>query len=253
MEIDWLTVAAQIVNFLILVYLLKRFLYQPVMTAMARREQGIAERLEEAWQREQKAEEKARSFEEKSAELERRRQELIAQAREDAEKERNQWLDQARAELAEQRETWRSDLEREKQDFLKALQRQVADVIQAVARKCLTELADAELEQQMVRSFLARLQSLDEEDRRALAVSAGNMQILTAFPLPDELCGRVEEALHRQIGEHIATRFSLSADLVCGIVLKTEEQELGWNIADYLQALARRIDEALIPTQRAKD
>ena len=45
MDVDWITVSAQIVNFLILVWLLKRFLYRPVLNAMNRREQRIHQRL----------------------------------------------------------------------------------------------------------------------------------------------------------------------------------------------------------------
>ncbi len=48
MAIDWITVSAQIVNFLILVWLLKHFLYQPIIRAMDRREQRVSERLNEA-------------------------------------------------------------------------------------------------------------------------------------------------------------------------------------------------------------
>jgi len=48
MEINWFTVIAQIVNFLILVWLLKRFLYKPVLKAIAEREQKIASRLDAA-------------------------------------------------------------------------------------------------------------------------------------------------------------------------------------------------------------
>ncbi len=48
MLINWFTVLAQIVNFLILVYLLKRFLYGPIIRAMQEREKKIARRLQDA-------------------------------------------------------------------------------------------------------------------------------------------------------------------------------------------------------------
>jgi len=70
MNIDWLTVAAQVVNFLILVYLLKRFLYKPVIAAMDRREARIRDRLEKAREREQEAQSRAESYESAQAELE---------------------------------------------------------------------------------------------------------------------------------------------------------------------------------------
>ena len=45
MQVDWITTIAQIINFLVLVYLLKRFLYGPIVSAMIHREAHIAERV----------------------------------------------------------------------------------------------------------------------------------------------------------------------------------------------------------------
>ena len=106
MQIDWLTVIAQIVNFLILIWLLKRFLYQPVINAMDRREQRIAERLHNAELREQAAADTRLDYQHKIEALEQDRDALIKQAREAAESERRVLLDEARNEVAEKRSHW---------------------------------------------------------------------------------------------------------------------------------------------------
>ena len=62
MQIDWLTVSAQLINFLVLVWLLKRFLYRPVMDAMQRREQHIAARIGAAEQQEGLADQRERRY-----------------------------------------------------------------------------------------------------------------------------------------------------------------------------------------------
>ena len=48
MSIDWFTVAAQIINFMVLVWLLQKYLYKPVLNAVRKREQKIAGQLSEA-------------------------------------------------------------------------------------------------------------------------------------------------------------------------------------------------------------
>jgi F0F1-type ATP synthase, subunit b len=68
-SIDWVTVIAQTANFLVLVYLLKRFLYSPVLEAMDQREQRVKDRLEHAQQRENDAEQQAQAHEEAIEEL----------------------------------------------------------------------------------------------------------------------------------------------------------------------------------------
>lgn len=99
MQIDWITVIAQIVNFLILAWLLKRFLYQPVINAMDQREQLVMQRLTEAEQREQLADQKALQFEQQKSELEQQQQTLIADAREQAEVQKQKMLEAARDEV----------------------------------------------------------------------------------------------------------------------------------------------------------
>ncbi|MCF8123589.1 MAG: hypothetical protein K9K34_14360, partial [Desulfarculaceae bacterium] len=73
MLIDWFTVAAQVVNFLILVWLLKHFLYDRIIKAIDQREADIAARSEEA---EAKQDAAAR----KESELAQRRRELEEQS-----------------------------------------------------------------------------------------------------------------------------------------------------------------------------
>ncbi len=48
MLIDWFTVGAQALNFLILVWLMKRFLYKPILNAIDAREKKIAAELADA-------------------------------------------------------------------------------------------------------------------------------------------------------------------------------------------------------------
>ena len=67
MLIDWFTVLAQIINFLILIYLLKRFLYGPIIRAMEEREKKMVADQDRAKNAEKEAERM-------SSELERERQ-----------------------------------------------------------------------------------------------------------------------------------------------------------------------------------
>ena len=55
MSIDWITVVAQIANFLVLVWLLKRFLYRPILDGIDAREAEITRRMAEAGEAQKKA------------------------------------------------------------------------------------------------------------------------------------------------------------------------------------------------------
>jgi F-type H+-transporting ATPase subunit b len=253
MEIDWITVSAQIVNFLILVWLLKHFLYQPIIRAMDRREQHISEQLNEAQERESKADEKAHHYQNKSDELERRRDEILDKARAEAEQQKKQMLDEARTEVVETREHWQRQVNQEKEEFLGNLRRQAVDAVQCIARKALLDLADAELEERIIHSFLGRLKSLDKDARKALSDTAEPLRITTAFELDSAMRGRLTRAVHEHLADGINVDYTHSPDLLCGIELTSGGRRLSWNLADFTEELTARIEEAFSPTESAKD
>jgi len=248
MTIDWITVSAQIVNFLVLVWLLQRFLYRPVMNAMERREERITGRLREAQEREQKADKAAADFRQRREELDAERQKLLRQARADAEDEKRQLLEEARAEVAQAREQWQHQVAAEKQEFLDALRRDAARSIQAVAAKAIGDLAGVPLQDQIIATFLEQLRSLDADARKTLAQESGAVQVATAVELDSTARGRVTRAIHEQLAADIDVDYMQADKLVCGIVLKRGGQRLGWNLADYLEELGERVEEAFSPT-----
>lgn len=245
MTIDWITVSAQIVNFLILVWLLQRFLYRPVIRAMDQREQRIADRLNEARDREQAAEEESRRYQRELDKLEQQREKILAQAREDAEGQNRQLLEEGRDKAAAAREAWQRQVDREKEEFLSNLRRRSAEAVQEMTHKVLTELADTDLEARIADRFIGRLGSLDEESRQAFADSDdGTVNIASAFDLDSTVRGRLTQAVHEHLAKELEVEYSQSDDLLCGIVLDHKGRRLSWNIADYLDELTDRVESA---------
>src|SRR5512147_2412030 len=96
MLIDWFTVGAQALNFLILVWLLKRFLYQPILHAIDAREKRIAAELADADAKKAEAQKERDAFQQKNEELDQQRDELLRKATDEAQTERQRLLDEAR-------------------------------------------------------------------------------------------------------------------------------------------------------------
>lgn len=245
MEIDWITVSAQVVNFLVLVYLLKRFLYGPIIRAMDSREQRISTRLEEAQAREQDAEDKADAYERKREELEKQKDERLEQAQRDAEAKRKKMIEEAREEVEQMRQEWRDDLEREKREFLRKLRDEAQRQITQVLRHVLDDLAERELEQEIVRVFIKRLAQLDEETRALLGEHDGALEVLTAFELDADNQRAMNDALAEVAGEGAAIEFKRSDDLTCGIALRAGGRKIAWSVDEHLDALEERMQETL--------
>ena len=245
MAIDWVTVSAQIVNFLLLVWLLKRFLYQPVLSAMDRREQDIAERLGAALNREQQAEAKIQQYEEKSTALEQSCSEILNAAEAEAGQQKKAMFVAARQQVAASREQWQRQVDEERQAFLEELRSSTAETIQAIARKALRDLANAGLEEQIVEGFMTQLQTLNKNDRQLLLDAAGPVHINSTFQLDSRLRSRLTRTIHQQLRSNIKVTYGEGQALLCGIELRCGSRRLGWNLADYMQELQVGIHEAL--------
>jgi len=246
MDIDWVTVTAQVVNFLVLVYLLKRFLYAPVLAAMQRREERIADRMDTAEERERTAAEAEASFRESARELEQRRDDLLREARQEADGERRQLREQARSEVQSEREQWLAGLERERNRFLKDLRGLAASEIIAATRRLLTDLADASLEECVVRQFIERLHNADDEVRGTLSAGRETVVVASAFELTDDARNLVVATARDLSGNDAAMlQFEQDPDLLCGIELRAGGYKLSWSADSYLDAIEQRIARQL--------
>ncbi|HKL77756.1 MAG TPA: F0F1 ATP synthase subunit B [Gammaproteobacteria bacterium] len=252
MAIDWLTVGAQVVNFLVLVYLLQHFLYHPVIDAMDRREERIARRLADAEARENEAEEAARAYRDKQEALEAERQQRLEDAEAEAAERRDALLADARQEVQSLREQWQADLEGEQAAFRRDMRQAVAQAVARISRRVLGELADAALEERMVARFLDRLTELDEEQRAALQ-AADTLTVRTAFPLNPERRDRLEQGVRERLAAEGAVTFETADALLCGIEVAGGGRKAGWSVDQYLAILDAALRQEIAAVNRGAD
>ncbi|MCC8986238.1 MAG: F0F1 ATP synthase subunit B [Candidatus Contendobacter sp.] len=249
MLIDWFTVGAQVLNFLILVWLMKHFLYQPILDAIDAREQRIATELTNAAAKQAEAQQEREAFQRKNTEFAQQRAALLKQATDEAQTERERLLDEARKAAAALQAKRQETLRNEAQHLHQALRRRTQQEVFAIARKALTDLAGTSLEERMVEVFAGRLRELDgaEQDRltAALKASPGPVMVRTAFDLPPAQRASTEAAIKESLGLETPAQFTTAPDLISGIELTTNGQKVAWSIADYLASLEKGVAELL--------
>ena len=250
MQIDWFTLIAQIINFLILVFLLKHFLYGPITRAMEERQQTIADRMEEAEKKRQQAEEEARAYHERRKELQDRTQEMLARAAEEAEARRKQLISEAREEAEHTQAEWREAIERDKKAFLRDLRERAGEQVCAIATRALKDLATQDLQDHVVDVFIRRIQELDEAQRTAFAASirdtGGEILVRSAFEIPQGARRRIEDAIREHIAADGEMRFEVSEELICGLELRSDGLKVAWSVAGYLDALESKLSQVLV-------
>jgi F-type H+-transporting ATPase subunit b len=245
MSVNWFTVVAQVVNFLILVWLLNRFLYGPIVAAIDRREQRIAERLQDAQRKCDAAAAEADAYRRQREELNAERERLLVEARLEAETLRSSLTEAARAEITAKQSDWRNDLEEEQEGFLRNLRRRTEQEFLTLARRALCDLANASLESQFIAVFLDKLGDLDPQEKDAFqaALRQGNRRVIVRcrFELPPPLRRRVTKAIHEQVDADAEITFETTESLNCGIELRADSYVLGWSLDGYLDAIERHL------------
>ena len=248
MLINWFVVAAQIVNFLILVLLLKRFLYGPIVKAMAAREEKIASQLAAARQKRQDAEEEEASLRQKIRSIEDQRQEMLARAEEEAQAAKQKLFAQAREEVAQVRQKWAESVKWQKEAFLVNLKQRLVQEIFAISRRVLQELGNLEVEQRLLEVFLERLRQLAPAEQQALQDSlkeaGGELSVTTAFPLTPATQEKITGEVRELFGSGLALRFSTSTELLAGIEMLTSSRKIAWSLGNYLDNLEEDLSQA---------
>lgn len=250
MLINWFTVAAQIVNFLILVVILRLVLYRPVLRAMAERERRIADRLAAARQHEERAQADADQYAWRLKEIEAAREAMLTTARQDAEATRRRLTTEARAEVDNLKQRWLEALGQDRDDVLDQLAKSVGREAIEVARTALRHLAGADLVERMVDVYLQRLRealAADEALRRAImrGAEAGAILVRASAPLPESACHRIRTVLREELGQVDHISFETAGEMTFGMELRAGGRAVALTLDDYLVETSRRFAEFL--------
>jgi F-type H+-transporting ATPase subunit b len=247
--IDWFTVAAQVVNFLILVALLKHFLYDRIIQAMDEREGKVRARLDEAEKREQERREEAETYRRKNREIEERRKDMLDKAKQAAEDERKELTQNARHEVETLRAKWREGLEREKASFLRELKQMAGRQVFDVSRRALKDLADADMEERVITVFLKEIKAMKREARdkmaRTIKEDGSRITVRSAFEISSTQRQQITRTLHEQLAGKADVNYEADPEIIFGVELKSGGEKVTWSLGEYLKALEDQTRMAL--------
>jgi F-type H+-transporting ATPase subunit b len=254
MLIDWYTVGAQAVNFLILVWLLKRFLYKPVLAAIDAREKRIAAELQQAATARAQAQKERDDLRQQNESLQGQREELVRRATVDAGAQRQRLLDAARQESRELRSKLMDAVRDERAELNLELVTRTRQEVFALARKTLADLAGTTLEDRMLEVFIRRMQQMSDVQKlevvppaRILSAAPASAAeglapaiLRSAFELSPAQRVNITAALKEWPCKGAALNFEASPDLISGLELTVDGRKLSWNVAAYLTSLEER-------------
>lgn len=243
MSIDWITVAAQVANFLVLVWLLKRFLYRPILDGIDAREAEITDRMQEAVLAKERADAEGESYRQQRLALQAEQSDLNDSVLSKAEGQRDQLLAEARARLEQERTSWQTHLDEEGRNYSAKLHRAGSGALLSLIRKALNDLADETLEGRMAHHLAQKITSMTPELRRA----AGNSRDATVFSR-DPLQSAAKAELTASVADvfpNATLAFEPRADQAPGLVLRLGGAQVAWTVDTYVDGLQGLMDEQL--------
>lgn len=260
MAIDWFTFAAQLLNFIVLAWLLKRFLYKPILDAIAAREQRISTQLKDAATVAAEAQQQLDEFQHKNSEFDQQRAALLEQASNEAKAENARLVEEARKTIDATSRKRLQALDSSVENATRAAGHRVQQEVFAIARKILRELAAESLEERIATTFIARLQALDTDTRKRLqAAMHSDMQddpqgllVRSAFALSKPQRNAIESALDEISTAGMALRFETVPDLVSGVEVIANGHKIAWSISAYLDSLERSVHEVMAEKDKTK-
>jgi F-type H+-transporting ATPase subunit b len=253
MLIDWFTVGAQAVNFLILVWLMKRFLYQPVLAAIDAREKKIAGELQQAGDTRAQALKERDDLRTQSETLQAQREELLRAAAADAGARRQHLLDDARTESQELRSRLTAALTAEQAELKLEVAARTRQEALALTRKTLADLADTTLEDQMLEVFIRRVGEMNDVQKSQVVpppvrTHSGAAVLRSAFELTPAQRVNIAAALRQWPCAGATLQFETSPQLISGLELTVDGHKLGWNVATYLGSIEEKVETLLAAT-----
>ena len=248
MSVDFTTMLAQIVNFTILVFVLYRILYKPLLVAIAKREKHIADEVQNAENLAADAEKKLDDLNKRYLGIDNERTHILNEAREEADKLRKQLEQEVQAEILEKKLIWQQELDREKALMTNEFRQAAATNFLEFARKAFKSMADETLEERFISVFKHKLEELPRKDKKLLAADAEDASVQISSS--EEISAQAQENLKKVLVEVLElenpqVNFTVNSRLLCGIEVSVNGNVVSWNLDDYLNTFTTKMNEAL--------
>lgn len=249
MGIDLTTLIAQIINLLILIWLLKRFLYKPVLNMLKERQALIDSEIDRARLATQNALAEEAKYQEKVVAFDRERDKMYAHMQSQVDALREKLTEEAKKDVVRLRQSWQNELEQEKQAFDISIQNSIVKNFKLFATDALNDMAGVELNTLVLEKFKKRIQKINSVQRNQFiqsALSAKQIVVSTDTKLDAQTKESLKDFLFTTFGldENIKISFKVDANLICGIQVQSDEQVISWNLQNYLEAFENNMDAA---------
>lgn len=247
MNIDFFTFAAQILNLIILLFLLRKFLYVPVLKAVDERQKFIEQELLRAENAHKKALKLEQQCQQRMAEIEEQKQDVLLKTHNEAAELAVRLSAEAQRQFEAAKVQWKNRLKAEQRTFELAVQNLIIDHFKTFATDALKQMADISLNDLVVEKLQEKIKALSARKKEEFATAyqrQTEINVQSAQKLKAENQQELKIFLTQQfvLPDGIKFRFTVNPELVCGVAVQAQEQLISWNLAAYLEDFQKNMD-----------
>ena len=242
MELNWTTFVLEIINFLVLVWILKRFLYQPVLNIIARRRSGIEQQIADAQQLHDEAKRLQAEYENRLADWELERQQLREKLSQELDAERSRLMAELQTALAQEREKAEVAANRQRLESEREIERTALQQGTRFASRLLSQAAGPALESRLLQLLLEELAELSVDRITAIRTQWGetpaSIRVASAFPLAQAQQQQLQQVLQQVSGLSVPLDYVIDEGLLAGLRITIGAWVLHINLQDELKDFA---------------
>jgi len=222
MKIDILTYLFEIINFFVLLWILKKLLYNPIISVLKKRKDYIDEGIRKAEEAESRYQRLQKEYEELLKEIEETKKSKLAEITQEIEKEREKMYENMRKELDAEREKFLESLETHKKEVLTEIKEETIKTSLELVSKILYSFTDKHLHKKLLDLAVEGIKNINPEERDNLAQELKEHSVVyveTAYPLEDEDISNIKNAIKETLGVEVEINQTEKKDLVTGVKL----------------------------------
>ncbi|SFC24668.1 F-type H+-transporting ATPase subunit b [Alkalibacterium subtropicum] len=246
MTISWFEIIAQIINFFIILFILQRLLYKPVLKVMEQRQERIQKAQIEADRKMREAQKLMDRYEKKIENIQKERVDILDDARTQAQQKRERLLNDYIMEAESKRHAYLKEIEDEKDNFKRRLRQNLGESAVKIAAHILNMISYKELESEVFNTFILNLRNVkqnipDLEDLK----KEQHVQVRSYRDLSQHEKTSIEEALKGQLRSLEEIHYETDPELILGYELFLETYTVHTNIRNYLTEIEKEIIKSL--------
>jgi F-type H+-transporting ATPase subunit b len=247
-ELNWSTFVLEIINFLILVWILKRFFYKPVLNIIARRKAGIEQTLTDAKALHEDAESLREQYEHRLRDWEREKQQARDALKTEIDKERVQLTQKLHTSLEQEREKTRVSEQHRLQSAIDKAEETALVHGAQFASRLLESVAGPEVETRLVEIVIDELKRLPQQRvdqlRSSWGETAKEIRVSSAYPLSDVQREKFEKTLNDVTQQSLSFHYEQDSQLLAGLSVNIGAWTLGTNLRDELKSFTELAHES---------